>query len=455
MTAAIQSRQDAIDFLYSRIDYERISASLSSSDFKLDRMRNLLARIGDPHLKTPVVHVAGTKGKGSTAGMIAAGLRAAGYQVGLFTSPHISIFEERVQIDGMPIGEKLLVELVTKLQSVTSQIDSEPGGLNPTFFELTTALAWLAFAESLVDVGVLEVGLGGRLDSTNLCQPLVTVITTISRDHTHILGSRIGEIAREKAGILKSGVPVISGVMVPAAKRVIRDMADRLGCELSQLHHDFDLAQSSAASASVFWADDRHGVLSIEGGVRHQLRNAATACAALQALRASGWRLSDAAIRSGIDRGRPECRLQLVSRDPLILIDAAHNWASAGALTQTLAAYPERKRVLVFSTSQDKDGCGLLRRLSPHFQSIVLTEFQSSPRATPVEELAASIRSVSTQAVHLRKKSGDAIQAARELCPRDGLICVAGSFFLAAEIRSEIQNPPLPGIPLPDDISAS
>ena len=437
---AIRSRHDAIEFLYSRIDYERISASLSASDFKLDRMRNLLTRLADPHLKTPVVHVAGTKGKGSTAGMITGGLRAAGYRVGLFTSPHIDCFEERVQVDGEPISEELLVAFVSQLQLVTLQIDSERDGLNPTFFELTTALAWLAFAEAQVDIAVLEVGLGGRLDSTNLCRPAVTVITTISRDHTHILGSRLDEIAREKAGILKPGVPVISGVRSPVARDVIAGVADNLGCELLQLGQSFRI--DPVSPASVRWQDGRDVAMPIKGGLEHELQNAATACATLQTLRASGWVVPDRAIESGIHGGHAACRLQFVSHDPAVLIDAAHNWASVGALIQTLCSLPEQHRVLVFSTSRDKDATGLLRRLLPHFQAIVLTEFQSSLRATPVEDLATVVDRISRQPVHLRKKAGDAIQAARVLCPRDGLICVAGSFFLAAEIRSEIQNSP-------------
>ena len=439
---AIQSRDDAIAFLYSRIDYERMSASLSASDFKLDRMRNLLEKIGNPHLKTPVVHIAGTKGKGSTAGMISRGLRDAGYRVGLFTSPHVDCFEERIQVGGMPINEQMLVDLVGQLQSVTSRIDAESDGLNPTFFELTTALAWLAFAEFQADIAVLEVGLGGRLDSTNLCQPVATVITTISRDHVHILGSRLEEIAREKAGILKPSVPVVSGVSGPVANRVIAATADQLRCQLAQLDQHFFVDEVSGGLVSVCWSDGRDAALPIASGLRHQLRNAATACATLQTLRASGWKISDEAIQSGIERGRPECRLQLLGGKPVMLLDAAHNWASAGVLVQALASYSEKHRVLVFSTSRDKDASGLLRRLLPCFQAIVLTEFQSSPRATPVEDLATTIRSISSQPVHLRKNSGDAIQAARLLTPQDGLICVAGSFFLATEIRAELQNSP-------------
>ena len=436
----IRSRDDAIAFLYSRIDYERISASLSASDFKLDRMRNLLERIGNPHLKTPVVHIAGTKGKGSTAGMISRGLHDAGYRVGLFTSPHVDRFEERIQVGGIPISEQTLVDFARQLQAVTLRIDAESDGLNPTFFELTTALAWLAFAEFRADIAVLEVGLGGRLDSTNLCQPVATVITTISRDHTHILGSRIEDIAGEKAGILKPGIPVVSGVTVPAANEVIGAIAGQLGCRQARLDQHFRVDRESDVTASVRWADDRHAAVLIASGLSHQLRNAATACAALQTLRASGWMIPDEAIQSGIERGRPECRLQVINQEPVILIDAAHNWASVGALTQSLSTYADQHRVLVFSTSRDKDACGLLRRLLPCFHTIVLTEFQSSPRATPVEHLAAVARSIASASIHLRRKPSDAIQAARMLSSRNGMICVAGSFFLAAEIRSELQN---------------
>ena len=439
MTAVIHTRQEAIDFLYSRIDYERISASLSASDFKLERMRNLLTRIGDPHLKTPVVHIAGTKGKGSTAGMIAGGLRAAGYHVGLFTSPHIDRFEERVQIDGRPIDEALLVELVEQLRGATAQIDSEPGGLNPTFFELTTALAWLSFATSGVNIAVLEVGLGGRLDSTNLCQPAATVITTISRDHTHILGSRLEQIAREKAGILKRGIPVISGVSAPQAIRVITETADSLQCQRWQVDQNIHIERTNAASFCVTRNDGRSIDLTLADVTQHQVRNAATAYAAFQALNDRGWSISDDAIRCGIEQHHSDCRLQLIEMSPAVLLDAAHNWASVGALVQTVSGFPHRHRVLVFSTSRDKDAAGLLRRLLPHFQSVVLTEFQTSPRATPLAELATTVRSLTTQAVLLRKTTGDAVQTALALSPKDGLICVAGSFFLAAEARYHLQ----------------
>ncbi|MBI1314458.1 bifunctional folylpolyglutamate synthase/dihydrofolate synthase [bacterium] len=440
--SGICSRQNAIAFLYSRIDYERISASLSASDFKLDRMRNLLQRIGNPHLKTPVVHVAGTKGKGSTAGMIAAGLNKAGYQVGLFTSPHIDQFEERVQINGEPIDEPLLVTLVEQLRSVAMQIDAEAGGLNPTFFELTTALAWLAFAARGVDIAVLEVGLGGRLDSTNLCHPVATVITTISRDHTHILGSRIEQIAHEKAGILKPEIPVISGVAAPLAVRVIEDAADRLHCRLLQIDREFGIDGTDGTRPVTFWKNDRRLSLSLTNRSRHQLRNAATACATLLTLNEAEWQISDESIRHGIETFRSNCRLQIICREPTILLDAAHNWASVGALSQTLSATSAEHRLLIFATSRDKDASGLLRRLLPQFHTVILTEYQTSPRATPLVDLAAIARTLSAQPVHVRKKTDHAVQTALSLCPADGLICIAGSFFLAAEVRSYLRDHP-------------
>lgn len=440
MASAIRNRQDAIDFLYSRIDYERISASLSASDFKLDRMRNLLQRIDEPQRVTPVVHIAGTKGKGSTAGMVASGLQAAGYRVGLFTSPHLDRFEERVQIDGEPIDEALLVELVDRLRAVALEIDRQADGLSPTFFELTTALAWLSFSARQVDIGVLEVGLGGRLDSTNVCCPVAAVITTISRDHTHILGSRLEEIAREKAGILKPGVPTVSGVLAPRARREITAVAGERGCPLLQIGEDFDVATTNGHRVEIVLGERWKLTCDLENARQHHCRNAATAGVTLWTLREHGWRVPDEAIRLGIQRYRAECRLQTVSESPAILVDAAHNWASIGALIQSLSDVPQRPRVLIFSTSRDKDACGMLRRLVPHFDSIIVTEFRSSPRAMPVGELVRAVRHITTVPVHVRERPDQAIAAATRLCSDEGLICAAGSFFLAAEVRALVER---------------
>ncbi|MHC4879422.1 MAG: bifunctional folylpolyglutamate synthase/dihydrofolate synthase [Planctomycetota bacterium] len=441
MTETVSTRLDAISFLYSRIDYERTSASLSATDFKLDRMRNLLARLGDPHLVTPVVHIAGTKGKGSTAGMISSCLQAAGYSVGKFTSPHIDCFEERIQIDGSNLPESLFVTLTERLREVTIQIDAETNGLNPTFFELTTALAWLAFASLKVDLAVVEVGLGGRLDSTNLCQPIVTVITTISRDHTHILGSRIAEIAREKAGILKPGVPVVSGVTAPSAISVIEQFAAALFCNLKRIHQEFGFEASAETERLTFWTlDCRLESDSLSDWPRHQLHNGATAFAVIQTLNACNWPVSKEAIHEGLRSFSSGCRQQIIMTQPTVLVDAAHNWASVGALVETIAEYDADHKILIFGTSSDKDHAGLMRKLLPHFQTVVVTEYHSSPRATAADTLAEHAFWIGTQPLHVRRSPEEAFELACKLGSDDSLICVAGSFFLAAEIRTCIRS---------------
>ena len=203
MTRPVDTYTQALDFLFHRINYERIqSTSYSVGDLKLSRMRSLLDRLRNPEAEIPAVHIAGTKGKGSTATMVASLLAASGYRVGLFTSPHLTRFEERMTVNGRMPTEDEVVALVNELLEPVAELDQQLGGMNPTYFEITTAMAWLYFRQQQAEIVVLEVGLGGRLDATNLCRPEVCVITSISRDHTHLLGSDIDQIAREKGGII-------------------------------------------------------------------------------------------------------------------------------------------------------------------------------------------------------------------------------------------------------------
>ena len=294
--------------------------------------------------------------------------------------------------------------------------------MSPTFFELTTALAWLWFERQRADISVVEVGLGGRLDSTNVCRPEVCVLTTVSRDHMHVLGSRLSEIAAEKAGIIKSGVPVVSGVLAPEAQAVIADMAAERGARL----HCVDMV--TERDSMIAGGRDLSG--------RHQQHNVAVAVAAVHALRERGWRVDDQAIQDGLRRVRCPVRIEVVSQEPLVVLDAAHNWASAGAVLETLAAHVvSGRRVLIFATSRDKDVPGLLRRLLCGFDCVVLTEFQSNPRAMPLEQLEQAVRRMTSLPVHSAVTPHEAWDAATRLCSRDGMICVAGSFFVAAELR--------------------
>jgi dihydrofolate synthase/folylpolyglutamate synthase len=419
MNGQIHTAEQAIEFLHSRIDYERMSASLSASDFKLDRMRNLLRRLGDPHLATPVVHIAGTKGKGSTAAMVSQILVEAGHCVGLFTSPHLERFEERIRIDGVPIEPEELVEIVDQLAQITAKIDAESGGLKPTFFELTTALGWLAFKKREVQIAVLEVGLGGRLDSTNICLPEVCAITSISRDHTHILGSRLSQIAAEKAGIIKEQIPVVIGELPAEADAAVRKIAARQNSEVI------------AATLPIAVPKNLKG--------EHQKKNAAVAVAIVEQLRQRGWTISDEAVSTGFRNVTWPARVEVVSEQPLVVLDAAHNWASCGALLDSLSSlHKNGRRILIFATSADKDAASLLRRLAPEFDTLILTAFQSNPRALPVADLLHIATQVTARRAHVAADPASAWKAARRLSQADSLICVAGSFFLAAELRGLI-----------------
>ena len=237
-------RDAAEQFLLSRIDYERAATIPYQRDFKLDRMVRFLAKLGNPHVGLKVVHIAGTKGKGSTAAMIASVLSAAGYRTGLYTSPHLEHVEERIRIDNVQILADSFVELIERIRPVVTELDDEaaqetPPSQGPTYFEVLTAMAFVYFADHHVDWAVLEVGMGGRLDSTNVCHPAVSVITSISFDHTKQLGTTLGEIAAEKAGIVKPGVPVVSGVVEDEPREVIRHVAAQHGCRLVERTIDF------------------------------------------------------------------------------------------------------------------------------------------------------------------------------------------------------------------------
>jgi len=419
MPDRIQTAEQAIEFLHSRIDYERMSASLSASDFKLDRMRNLLEHLGNPQLDTPVVHIAGTKGKGSTAAMVSQILVTAGIRTGLFTSPHLECFEERIRINGQPIATRQLIELVNELATVVEKIDGTAGHLKPTFFELTTALGWLAFQRNSVRIAILEVGLGGRLDSTNICCPEVCAITSISRDHTHILGRQLSQIAAEKAGIIKESVPVVCGTLPAEAETVIRHIA----------------ADKSAPLLPA--ADSCPWEISLTGS--HQRKNAAVAVAIVDQLRHCGWSIPATAVSDGLKHVAWPARVEVMSRHPLVVLDAAHNWASCGALLDALQElHTGGKRILIFSTSADKDARGLLRRLAPEFDTLLLTTFQSNPRALGLSDLASVARQVTTHPFHITPDPSSAWKAAQRLSQPDSLICVAGSFFLAAELRDQI-----------------
>ncbi len=445
MSERLQTYEQAIDFLFGRINYERINTeSYSTSDFKLDRMRRLLEMMGNPHERIPVVHVAGTKGKGSTCSMLASILTRAGYRCGLYISPHITEFEERITIGGVQPTRLELVGLLNRLLPIIAEMDNLPGRMQPTYFELATALAWQHFIERKADIAVLEVGLGGRLDSTNLCCPLVTVITNISRDHTHVLGSTVQQIAYEKAGIIKPRVPVISGVTHVDALSLIEKICFERNAPLKQILRDFQLinrqtddeghVEIEAKTSEASWS--RVPVV-LRGP--HQATNTMLTLAVIEELRQQKWNINDDDVREGLKSVAWPARVEVVSKHPTVIIDAAHNWESARALVATLNEEKiRRRRILVFAATKDKDVAGILRQLLPNFDTVILTRYLNNPRGVDLDELGSLVESLSCRQTHFAASPSSAWNLAKSLASRDDMIVITGSFFLAAELRDTI-----------------
>lgn len=451
---SIDTYEQAEEFLFGRINYERITAG--QGDFKLDRMRELLRLLGDPQERLPVIHVAGTKGKGSTAAMTASILRAAGYRVGLYTSPHIARFEERMTVDGSLPTSPQIIELTRRVREAIQILEAHPELGSPTFFEVITAMGWLHFEQQRCDLAVLEVGLGGRLDSTNVCHPVACVITSISRDHTALLGTTLGSIAREKAGIIKPGVPVVSGVQGDESESAIREACRVNGAPLCLLDQDVhtrvgDWISTDDATApatplihrriDVATPWHRHSQLPIVLAGKHQARNAALAVTVCDVLNACGWNIPADAVSAGLLRVDWPLRIEVVRRKPVVVLDAAHNWASAGALVATLdEEFAGKPRTLIFAATRDKDVVGLLRRLLPRFDRTILTQYVTNPRLVPVEQLREAALSLGASQVLTADTPEVAWNLTRQLCGDEELICGTGSFFLAAELRGLLLN---------------
>ena len=451
--------QSATEFLLDRIDYERTpSVPYQPQVLKLERMVRLLQLLGDPHHRLPVVHVAGSKGKGSTATMVASILQHGGYRTGLFTSPHLESVEERIRLDGQACTANELVALVEEIRPIVQRMDNEAASTHqhlgrPTYFELITAMAMKFFADKNVDMAVLEVGLGGRLDSTNVCRPLLTVITSISLDHTRQLGNTLAAIAAEKAGIIKPTIPVVSGVPEGEASQVIAEKAQSNGSRLWQIGHDFQFRYQPSARRSLnsnqhfayssfdYSADDPslagdwQGIELTMAGA-HQASNAALALTVAQLLRANGWNLPNSTIRSGLRAAICPGRSQVVGVSPTVVLDTAHNAASIQATLGVLDEYgPAQQRTIVFAATRGKDVTNMLTHLIPACRRMILTRYEKNPRShAPQKLLQLACELGPTDHVEIAETPESAWTKATELTPTDGLICVTGSFFLAAEI---------------------
>jgi dihydrofolate synthase/folylpolyglutamate synthase len=398
----------------------------------LETMTALMVRLGMPQTRYRTLHIAGTNGKGSTAAMAAAVLQAAGYRVGLYTSPHLVEFRERIRVNGEMIAEPQVAQLTEQLQTLC-----EPD-LSPTFFEYTTAMAFQHFADSGVDVAVLEVGLGGRFDATNVVTPMACAVTTISLDHQDYLGTTLSSIAFEKAGIIKPGVPVVLGRLEDDTWRTIEQVARERQAPVFRLNEDFRTKGEWPAQFSYRGLGMQYDglVCALEG--HHQLDNAACALALLGAAAPQGIAVTAEAVRAGLRMVNWAGRLEVVDRHPTILLDGAHNPAAATVLADYLThsdrPHPPRPVVLVLGMMRDKDHRGFVEPLRSLVDEVVLTQ-ADLPRSATAQELRASLEGLLSHP-HVVPSLNDAMALARQLATPDGLVCVTGSLILVGEFKA-------------------
>lgn len=444
----------------------------------LENITKLLEILGNPHKDMKIIHVAGTNGKGSTCAMIDSILRSDGYKVGLYTSPYLEVFNERIQVNGKNISDDDLARLTDKVQKAVFYMRENNIG-SPTEFEVVTAIGFLYFYEQTVDFLVLEVGMGGRLDATNVVTPLVSVITPISFDHQEYLGNTLSAIAKEKCGIIKPGVPVVTSPQEPEALQVIEETCKNLNCRLlkvigeESISKDFDLHDTATYKLV---SDNDDGLifdlktpaeefknLEIHLIGRHQLSNAATAVTAVDVLNMHGIDIKREAIYAGLKNARWPGRLERISQKPLILIDGAHNIAGIKTLKDALIRYyKDKKKILVLGILKDKDYKEMLKEIVP-IADVVITTAPLSPRALNASELACTICEMLDEKtieindndrqyilpgkvpaeipIYSREKIEDALNLALSLInSKEDMIVFAGSLYMIGYARTLIKD---------------
>lgn len=426
-------------YILSFTDYEKIPGiAYTSANYDLRRMEKLLQPLGNPHLGAKTVHIAGTKGKGSTAAMIAQVLVTAGYKTGLYTSPHFFTMRERARINNILISENEFAYIVTKLQPVVERINKEAAYGALTTFEILTAAVFAYFKNNSVDFQVLEVGLGGRLDATNIARGDVCVITSISLDHTEVLGNTVAKIAAEKAGIIKPGCTVVNFPQVDEAAAVIEQTCRQQGARLIQVGKDITWRRTSG--------DLYHQTLIVKGLISeykitipligdHQLENATVAVAALEALGGPGTRIPEQAIIQGLSQVDWHGRLQILRQQPMVVVDGAHNANSMKRLIEAITKYFKYERCfIIFGTSCDKDIPGMVRELVSLKSDIIITS-SAHPRAAAVSVIAKEFLEQGKE-VKIARNVAEAMSQSLSLAEKNDLILITGSLFIVAEAIS-------------------
>ena len=444
----------ACRFLDSLVNYEVLSGPQNIDDeFKLERMRHFLRLLANPGKGQKFIHVAGTKGKGSTCAILGSVLREAGLRVGMFTSPHLVTIRERMRMGGEPVTEDEFVRLVKRLLPAIGKMESSEEA-KPTFFEALFAMALLYFEQQKADVSILEVGLGGRLDVTNVVLPLVAVITNVSIDHTDVLGDTLAKIAAEKAGIIKEERVVVSSVQQPEVREVLLQTSRERRAILFLGNEDFFFQGRAflptSSSLDYFGLSHTWEGLEVSLAGRHQVENAATALAVLECLNELwGLPVDEEAVRKGLKNVSWPGRFEIACWQPLVVLDGAHNPHSAQALKAVLEeVLPRRKTVLVFGVGQPHLHKEMAEILWPVADVVIVTQSRH-PRALEATTLAAECGNLANGLV-ITPDCRKAFHEALLLAGKDGLVCVAGSLYLVGNIKAELEGvPPDHGLLVP------
>jgi dihydrofolate synthase / folylpolyglutamate synthase len=429
----------ALRYLNTLSDFERLRiVRYNSQNFDLNRMRNLLRKLGNPQDQFKSVHVAGTKGKGSTCAMIASMLQACGYKVGLYSSPHLIDIRERIQINGEMISQADFTRVIRKVEPGASKIKPQP-----TYFDVLTAAAFTYFADQGVDIAVIETGLGGRLDSTNVIKPEVTAITSISKDHMAQLGNTLTKIATEKAGIFKKGVPAVTVEQRPEVEGVLAEIAAQVNAPLDVLgktiefSYRFESSRMQGANNRICLTtpNSRFEHLAVPLLGEHQAHNCGLALSVIDRLKSRGFEIDDNLAREGLSRTTLPGRMEIVSTNPKVVVDGAHNAASLDAAMRAIGQHiPYDSMVVIFGCCADKDVPGMLERITSGADKVIFTRVDNIRSANP-EELAAQYIELYGKMAQVAGNLQEALAIANRAVTREDLICITGSFYLVGEAK--------------------
>ncbi len=444
----IRTFRSAVRYLNSLTNYERVArAQYTPSNFSVARMTRILSALGRPHRSFKSVHIAGTKGKGSTATMLAGMLTACGFKVGLYTSPHILNIRERIVINGKMIPESAFARAVAAVAEVTTKARVSA----PTYFEVITAAAFRYFAAEEVDIAVVETGMGGRLDATNVLMPEVVGITSISYDHTPQLGDDLMSIAREKAAIIKKGSAVVSAPQAADAREMIHEAAMganatlRYSNEEVDFSYRFEFSRSAGRHARICMTTptSRFEHLHVPLLGEHQATNCCLALRMLDVLKSRGFAVDDQQAMVGLSQVQLKGRMQIICDEPQILVDGAHNAASIYALMRAIGQHiPYDSMVVIFGCQKDKDIAGMIHRLQVGADKMIFTH-SGSPRSADPAELAARYTEHTGKMAQVGETIEEAMRIATSAITPEDLICITGSFYLVGKAMREYSTIPL------------